>query len=257
MTTKQLVYGNWIRRRILMRLGAGALVAFVLAAIPIHPAVRLVAAVLFIIMLVSLFFPLSAYIAFSSRGGNFQEKVFDQIVVILGPIEQGQILDIGTGNGILAIKLAMHNRRSKVTAIDYWGEDWEYAKELCERNAEIAEVSDRIQFAGGDAAALDFDDSTFDAIVSNLTFHEVDTAPDKREVLAEALRILKVDGRFTFVDYFFETNIYGQATDFEEFIEGLGIRHHELRPIGDVVHLSSMLRHPRVLGRVGVLSGTK
>jgi SAM-dependent methyltransferase len=257
MTAKPLVYGNWIRRRILWRLGASALVVVVLAALPIHPVIRVAAGTLFVILFVSLLFPLYAYYAFSPKGGNLQERIFDWIVEILGQREGEDILDIGTGNGVLAVKLAMHNRGSRVTAIDYWGKNWEYAKAQCEENAQIAQVSDSIRFIRGDAAALEFSDSAFDAVVSNLTFHEVETAPHKRDAVAEALRVLKVGGGFVFVDYFFQAKIYGPAADFDEFIEDLGIRHHELKPIGDAVPLSWMLRHPRVLGKVGVLSGQK
>ncbi len=257
MPTKALVYGNWIRRRILWRLGASALVAAVIAAFPIHPDTRVGAGILFAILLVSLFFPLYAYYAFSAKGGNLQEKIFDRILAILGQRERAEILDIGTGNGVRAVKLAIGNPQSRVTAIDYWGKDWEYAKALCEQNAHIAQVSDAIRFVRGDAATLDFGDATFDAVVSNLTFHEVETVRDKRDVVAEAHRVLKAGGEFVFVDYFYQAKIYGSLLDFEAFIQGLGIRHHLLKPIGDAVSLSWVLRHPRVLGKVGVLSGQK
>jgi SAM-dependent methyltransferase len=255
MPTKPLVYGNWIRRRILWRLGSSAFLAAVVAALPIHPAIRVAAGSLFVLLFVSLLFPLYAYYAFSPKGGNLQEKIFDEILETLGQRQGGDILDIGTGNGVLAVKLAMANPRSRVTAIDYWGKNWEYAKALCEENARIAQVSDSIQFVRADAAALEFGDSTFDAVVSNLTFREVETARDKRDAVAEALRVLKVGGEFAFVDYFYRANIYGPVADFDEFIEGLGIRHYELKPIADAVPLSWMLRHPRVLGKVGELSG--
>lgn len=228
-----------------------------LAALPIHPIIRIVAMVLFAVLVVSLLFPLYAYIAFSPKGGNLQERIFDRIVEILGPREGEDILDIGTGNGVLAVKLAMRNPRSRVTAIDHWGENWEYAKAQCEENAQIAQVSDSIRFAKGDAAALEFGDSTFNAVISNLTFHEVETALDKRGVVAEAFRVLKEGGGFVFVDYFFQAKIYGPKAHFDEFIESLGIPHYKLKPISDIVPLSWMLRHPRVLGKVGVLSGQK
>jgi hypothetical protein len=84
MPTKPLVYGNWIRRRILWRLGSSAFLAAVVAALPIHPAIRVAAGSLFVLLFVSLLFPLYAYYAFSPKGGNLQEKIFDEILETLG-----------------------------------------------------------------------------------------------------------------------------------------------------------------------------
>ena len=53
-------------------------------------------------------------------------------------------------------------------------------------------VENRVHFQKGDAAALDFAADTLDGVISNLTFHEVKSVADKREVLREALRGLKV-----------------------------------------------------------------
>jgi len=53
------------------------------------------------------------------------------------------------------------------------GTDWEYSKSVCEQNARIAHVAERIEFKKGDAASMNYADETFDIVVSNLTFHEV------------------------------------------------------------------------------------
>ncbi len=76
--------------------------------------------------------------------------------------------------------------------------EWNYAKEQCEKNAKIEGVADHIAFQKGDAAKLDFPDETFDAVVSNFVFHEVRTAKDKRDVVKEALRVLKKAVYFLF-----------------------------------------------------------
>lgn len=255
--SRQLVYGNWIRKRVLWRLGAACLVAAGLALLPIHPWLRLAAVILFIILFVSLLLPLNAYVAFSPWGGNLQEAFFDRIVERVDGHAAWACLDIGTGNGVLAVKLALKIPEARVTALDYWGDDWEYAKRVCQANARTAGVESSIQFVSGDAAKLDFPDASFDAVVSNLTFHEVKTATDTRDVVAEALRVLKPGGSFVFVDYFFESKLYGAVPALEEFVRGLGVRSHQLVPISQVIPLSPMLRHPKVLGRVGMLTGSK
>lgn len=58
----------------------------------------------------------------------------------------GKILDIGSGNGVLAITLAQRHPEVEVVAIDYWGEDWEYSKSACEKNARVAHVANRVHF---------------------------------------------------------------------------------------------------------------
>ena len=47
--------------------------------------------------------------------------------------------------------------------MDYWGKEWSYAKEQCEKNAKLEGVAAQGHFQKGDAAKLDFPDETFDA----------------------------------------------------------------------------------------------
>jgi ubiquinone/menaquinone biosynthesis C-methylase UbiE len=256
-TPRDLRYGNWIRRRILWRLGLLAAAFGFVAVVPIPTVIRIIAGILSLITMLILIIPLYSYFMFSPRGGNLQERVYELVIQLLGEQEQGTILDIGTGNGVLAVKLAIGNPSSQVTGTDCWGEDWEYAREICEENSRIANVSSRVQFVKGDAAALDFPDETFDAVVSNLTFHEVETAPVKSAVVAEALRVLRPGGAFAFVDYFFESKYYGPAGEFDTFLLGLRLHSVALRRLGAMIDVPAILRHPRALGRVGILFGEK
>lgn len=57
------------------------------------------------------------------------------ILQSLGAVPEGVILDIGSGNGVLAVKVAQQNRAAKVIGMDYWGKDWEYSKSVCDENA--------------------------------------------------------------------------------------------------------------------------
>ena len=122
----QLDYGNWIRKKILLILGLCALGAGVLIFIPLGPLYHLIVSILFVVMLVSFLFPLYAYVMFSQRGGGLQEKFYDVIIQSLGKEVKGKILDIGSGNGVLAVKVAQRHSEVEVVGIDYWGKDWEY-----------------------------------------------------------------------------------------------------------------------------------
>lgn len=246
-------YGNWIRRKNLLILGLCALAAGALIFVPLGFVYRLAATILFVILLISFLFPLYAYAVFSQRGGKFQERLYELVLQNLGANVKGRILDIGSGNGMLAVKLAQRHRDVEVVGIDYWGADWEYSKGVCERNALVAEVDARVRFRKGDAAALEFADGAFDGAISNLTFHEVRSIADKRAVLREALRIVKPGGVFVFVDYFYEAKYYG--AEFEDCFIALNLAQVELKSLNEVIDLPMLLRHPKVLGRVGMLRG--
>jgi ubiquinone/menaquinone biosynthesis C-methylase UbiE len=96
-----------------------------------------------------------------------------------------------------------------VIGVDYWGKQWAYAQGRCEKNAHREGVASRVGFQKASASALPFEEGRFDLVVSNLTFHEVEDTPDKRDVVHEALRVVKPGGQFVFQDLFLWKRIYG------------------------------------------------
>ena len=122
--------------------------------------------------------------------------------------------------------------QAQITAMDYWGAEWNYAKEQCEKNARLEGVANRITFQKGDAAHLSFDDETFDAAVSNFVFHEVHTAKDKRDVVREAFHIVKKGGVFSFQDMFSQKALYGDMDEFVRQLQVEGIT--EIHYIGNL-----------------------
>jgi SAM-dependent methyltransferase len=255
--TQNITYGNWIRKKVLLVLGLSALIVGILFVLSSNVYLQIVTGLLFVILLISFSFPLYAYYAFSPRGGNLQEKVYTLIADSLGRSAPENALDIGTGNGVLTMKLAQKYPTAQVMGLDYWGKNWEYSQAICEANARTAQVADRVRFVKGDAASLDFDNAAFAAVVSNLTFHEVKSAPQKREVVREALRVLRPGGRFAFVDYFYDSKYYGQSAEFEAFLQSLDLSKIELKHLSDVLPLPRLLRHPKIFGKVGIIVGQK
>lgn len=252
----QLNYGNWIRKRKLVILGVCTLGAGLSIFLPLG-LYRIIPTFLFIILLISFLLPLYAYVMFSQAGGKFQERIYHLIIQSLGVNGNSKILDIGSGNGVLAVKAAQQNADAEVTGVDYWGSDWEYSKGVCEQNARIAGVSDRVHFQKGDAAALGFASGTFDGAISNLTFHEVRSVANKRDVLQEALRVVKSGGTFAFIDYFYEAKYYGESAEFEDCLRNLQLSHVEYKPLHTMIPMPILLRHPKILGKVGIISGRK
>lgn len=56
---------------------------------------------------------------------------------------EGKLLDIGCGAAALTVRCAKAFPEARITAVDYWGVEWSYAKEQCERNARIEELQIR------------------------------------------------------------------------------------------------------------------
>ena len=247
----QLDYGNWIRKKNLFILGAFTLGAGILAFIPLGSIYHVVLVILFFIALVSFLFPLYAYVMFSQNGGRLQEKVYNLIIQSLGTDVKGRILDIGSGNGVLAIKLAQQHENAEVTGMDYWGKDWEYSKNVCEKNAQAAKVESRVHFQKGDAAVLDFASDTFDGAISNLTFHEVKSAADKRSVLLEALRVVRPGGVFAFVDYFYDAKYYGKNLEFEKYLKDMKLAQFEYKPLREMIGIPMLLKSSQDIGEGG------
>ena len=97
--------------------------------------------------------------------------------------DQVHVLEIGTGPGFFAILLAKAGYR--ITAIDLTPSMLDEAR----RNA--GELCDCIDFREMNAQALDFDDGTFDVILSrNVTWN----LPEPEKAYAEWVRVLKPGG---------------------------------------------------------------
>jgi SAM-dependent methyltransferase len=244
-------YGNWVSKRLIYAPGlvALALSAFALAL----PALLIIAGLSFI---VAVYFAYARYL-FASEGGNLQARIVELVLANLDWNGEGQALDIGCGSAALTIKLAKKHPRARIMGIDYWDKKWEYSKDMCERNAQIEGVGERVAFQKASASALPFADEHFDAVVSNLVFHEVGDAADKREVIREALRVLKKGGKFTFQDLFLLKRVYGNIDDLTATVRGWGIRRIEFVRTRDAAFIPWALRLPFMAGTMAIITGEK
>lgn len=244
-------YGNWVSMRLIW--GPG-LVGLIFIGLTIISPWFFILAIPF--LLISLYFIYARYM-FSPQGGNVQEQVRGLVLSHLDWNGKGQALDIGCGSGALTIALAKKYPEAQVTGIDYWGEQWEYSKKVCERNAEIEGVTEQVIFQKASASALPFADGSFDLAVSNLTFHEVNDTKDKRQLLCEALRVVKHGGKFVFQDLFLWEAIYGKPEQLVELIKSWGIRNVEFIKTCDAPFIPSLLKLPFMIGKIGILCGEK
>jgi ubiquinone/menaquinone biosynthesis C-methylase UbiE len=214
------------------------------------------------IVMAALVLSLCAYLAYarrklSQRGGNVQARIRQLVLDHLDWDGKGLALDIGCGNAPLTIAVAKRFPHAHVTGIDYWGEAWEYSKSVCEKNAKIEGVADRVKFQKASASSLPFEDGFFDAAVSNLVFHEVKDAKDKRDVIKEALRVVKKGGKFAFQDLFLRKNVYGEIDPLLEAIRNWGIKHVEFADTSKSRLIPRALRLSFMLGTLGIIYGRK
>jgi SAM-dependent methyltransferase len=168
-----------------------------------------------------------------------------------------QALDIGCGSGALSIRLAKMFPGANVTGVDSWGAQWEYSKVLCEHNASLEGVGERMTFQRASASSLPFPDESFDVVVSNLVFHEVRDAPDKKALVREALRVVRKGGRFALQDLFLMKQVYGNVDDLLRTIRGWGVTKVEFVETRKAPFIPRVLKLPFMVGTLGLIVGEK
>ncbi|MBA7649024.1 2-methoxy-6-polyprenyl-1,4-benzoquinol methylase [subsurface metagenome] len=111
---------------------------------------------------------------------------------VMGLSPEDRVLDVACGRGSSAVHLAK-NFGCHVTGIDYGADNVTAAREY----ATTQGTSHLTIFQVGDAEGLPFDDSSFDAIISECSYC---TFPDKMKAASEMFRVLRPDGRTGITD---------------------------------------------------------
>ena len=256
-------YGNWVPEKALYMLFGAAVVlgaiAVIVQVVLSKPVITAAAGVLCVLALIMAVYMLICHETFAFGKGNMMAGVHEHLVEHLDWNGEGRLLDIGCGAAALTVRCAKAFPKAQITAMDYWGAEWNYAKEQCEKNAQIEGVADRTSFQKGDAAKLDFPDESFDAAVSNFVFHEVRTAKDKRDVVREARRIVKKGGVFSFQDMFSQKALYGDMEQFVRELKAEGIS--EVHYIGNLEKkldfIPGVVTTPWMISGMGIIYGKK
>lgn len=106
------------------------------------------------------------------------------------PLQAGQsVLDVGCGVGMLTHYLAQ-TYQMQATGVDI---DPDQIMEAQRRSLEL----DHVRFFVNDAIDLQFDDNSFDVVLTFKTLHHV---PDWQTAMNEMMRVLKPHGYFVFFD---------------------------------------------------------
>ena len=253
----QAEYGNWVPVKMILAVAA-AVVVFII------PALLLDRGVLSYVFwaLAALAALAAAYLimvrgALSRNNGEIQTRIRDLVLTHLDWDGRGRALDIGCGNGPLSLALARKYPQAKVTGVDYWSGMWDYSLPACQKNARAEGLEERVAFEKADAGNLPFEDGAFEAAVSNFVFHEVKSVKDKREVLKEALRVVKPGGAFSFQDLFKVKRCYGDLDSLLRELRDSGIREVRFVDTTQAEFIPSYLRAFFMLGSIGIIHGRK
>jgi len=102
-------------------------------------------------------------------------------------VRSGRVLDVGTGPGVIPIKIGRLSTAFEIVGVDLSPAMLELAREnLSREQSDLA-----VRFEIGDAAHLDFAADSFDVVISNSLLHHLD---DPGPALDEMARVAKPDG---------------------------------------------------------------
>ena len=250
----------WIRLDRLWFSSSLALVSLVGVALSVFSPWFLLFVIPFCVFLyISVIVGMCAY-RFSSRGGDFQRRIHELVTSLVKKPEGDlcrKVLDVGCGNASLTVKMARQFPEGEVYGVDSWGADWSYTKQQCERNARLEGVGERVVFEKQSASSLAFPDQDFDVVVSCLTFHEVNDAPDKLTALREALRVLRRGGQFVFLDLFADNQFFESPERVRKVLAESGADVAYLKKLDQYMSLPFPLLNNKALGHAMVVAGKK
>jgi arsenite methyltransferase len=136
----------------------------------------------------------------ATRRGKF--IVWERLLDALALRGDERVLDVGCGRGAVLLAVARRLPHGRAVGVDVWSraDQSGNAAAATEANARAEGMADRIELHTGDMRALPLPDGGIDVVVSSLAIHNLPTAADRAQALAEALRVLRPGGRLCLAD---------------------------------------------------------
>ncbi|MEU4212558.1 ubiquinone/menaquinone biosynthesis methyltransferase [Streptomyces sp. NPDC026206] len=117
------------------------------------------------------------------------EKWCREVAARVAPTTGGQLLDLATGTGVIALEAARKYPAATVTGVDF-------SEEMLSR-AMAKPGADAVRWRHADAACLPFEKESFDGITEGYLLRNVE---DLDGVLREQYRVLKPGGRIVILE---------------------------------------------------------
>ena len=133
--------------------------------------------------------------------GKFKHR--DRMLSYVSWTGNEQVLDVGTGRGLVMIGAAKKLTTGHSTGIDIWNAEDLSGNTLqtALNNAAIEGVSDRITIKNENVTNMSFADKSFDVILSNMCIHNIYSAEGRKSACAEIGRVLKDGGTAIISDW--------------------------------------------------------
>lgn len=114
-----------------------------------------------------------------------------------------QVLDVGTGRGLLLVGAARRLTSGRATGIDIWKAADLSGNSRARTEANLARegVAPRCSLLNENAAQMSFPDDTFDLVVSNLCLHNIEDRATRQKAVREIARVLKPGGEAILSDF--------------------------------------------------------
>ena len=125
-------------------------------------------------------------------------KLYRRVVEDIAPIrlDEGKVLDAGTGPGTLAREIARRFPHVQVDGIDLSEDMIRLAREHTKRE----QLEERVHFTVGNVAHLPYPDQSFDLVVSTISMHHW---YELAQPLRDLYRVLRPGGRLWIYDFRF------------------------------------------------------
>ncbi len=138
---------------------------------------------------------------FYSKIGKYRHRVRMLKMIEWNGYEN--VLDVGTGRGLILIGAAKKLSGGRSVGIDIWNKETlsNNAPENTMLNAEAEGVLDKIELFSQDVRKINFPDNYFDVIFSNRCLHNIHEISGKKKACDEIYRVLKPGGTAVISDY--------------------------------------------------------
>jgi len=147
-----------------------------------------------------------------AKVGKFRHR--DRMLAMVDWRGDENVLDVGTGRGLLMIGAAKKLTTGRAVGIDIFnssdlsGNNMENGK----LNAEIEGVTSKVEILNEDAREMSFPDESFDVVLSNLCLHNIKGNDGRTQACDEIARVLKPGG-VALISDFMKTGVYQKAFD--------------------------------------------
>jgi len=156
--------------------------------------------------------PLGLGLAMAAYGRWGKMRMRNRMLDLVPWTGREQVLDVGTGAGLLLVGAAKRAPDGRAVGIDIWA-----AKDLsgngpdvAGRNAMVEGVADRVEVLTADARHIPFPDGSFDRVLSLLCIHNIEGKAEQDAACREIARVLRPGGTVLVGDWL-PTHVYAAA----------------------------------------------